>query len=252
MFWYVKSRPEIGSKNFTQGSTFAQRGTAIVHRMLLLITLLFLFCATAIAQKTDCDGCTTLRSTPATTVASHGNGIPSQPPFRVTSKLWQLKPQRILIVTMLDRQDRLREQQTLSRNLAEHLRLKTNFDVVEASERVCMESYPLRAGRFNERRLVELGIKYQVDSILYCNVESIDAYHPMRIEIQFVLVHASESIAVASGRRRFSLSDSAVKQAYLRSIDCNGPAPATFMSSPTRLIEFSAAQLAGDLTKLWR
>lgn len=112
--------------------------------------------------------------------------------------------------------------------------------------------YPIRSGQFDERKLVSLGRKYMVDTILYCNIESIDAYSPMRLEIQYLLVNVDQSVSVASGAQRYDLSDTAVEYWYYQSMNADPAVNTTLKNSPTRLIDFSAARLAGDIAGIWK
>lgn len=164
----------------------------------------------------------------------------------------QYKPKRILVVTTLDRQDRLKEQATLVRRITSELRLKGGVDTVESTDRMCEDFFPIRTGTFDEHRLVDLGKKYRVDSILYCNVESIDAYRPMRMEVQFLLVNVEESVALVSGSRLYDLGDANTLKQFFEFMNADPDVGQTLPSSPTRLIDFGASRLAGDLTSLWR
>ena len=177
-------------------------------------------------------------------------GIPQQP-MRISPLAQQLRPDRVLIVTPLDRQDRLKEQVALMRRLATKLRAKSGFDVIEASERVCEETFPIRTGQFDERKLVQLGRKYLVDTVMYCNIESIDAYCPMRLEIQFLLVNVNQSVSIVSGSQRFDLSDKTTESFFYQSIGTDRVIDTTLKNSPSRLIDFGASRVAGDLSRIW-
>ncbi|MCA9140197.1 MAG: hypothetical protein KDB00_25670 [Planctomycetales bacterium] len=177
--------------------------------------------------------------------------LPTQP-IRVSPLAQQLRPNRVLVITPLDRQDRLKEQVTLMRQLATELRGKSGFDVIECSQRACEDMFPIRTGQFDERKLVSLGRQYMADTILYCNIESIDAYSPMRLEIQYLLVNIDQSVSVASGSQRFDLADEAVRHWFYKSMNADPEVDTTLKNSPTRLIEFSASRLAGDITRIWK
>lgn len=174
-----------------------------------------------------------------------------QQPIRVSPLLAQLQPNRILIVRDYDRQDRLKEQQVLADRLATHLRRDSLFDVVECKRCVCDRSSPLRTGRFDERQLLEYANTFGVDSVLYCTVQSIDAYRPMKIEIQFLLININQSVAVASGSLTFDLSDPITEQIYLNQNPIAASHMTSPLSSPSRLIDFAASQFAEQFKSLW-
>ena len=176
----------------------------------------------------------------------------SQQPIRLSPLYGRLRPNRILIVRSLDRQDRLKEQQVLADRLANHLRRASVFDVVECKNCVCDATNPIRTAMFDERRLLHYAGTYGVDSVLYCTVQSIDAYRPMRVELQFVLINIDQSVAVASGSLSFDLADPITEQIYINTFNYGDPHAIAAQSSPSRLIDFAAAQLAGELKSLWR
>ena len=177
--------------------------------------------------------------------------LPEQP-MRLSEWAQQLRPNRVLVVVPLDRQDRLKEQVELKRRLARELRSQAGFDVIEASERVCEDTYPIRTGQFDERKLLDLGKKYLADTVMYCNIESIDAYCPMRVEMQFLMVNVDQSVAIVSGTRQFDLADKNTQTVFYKAMHANPLIDTTLKNSPTRLIEFGAARLAGDLSNIWR
>ena len=172
--------------------------------------------------------------------------------IRTSSLVGQFKPDRILIITTLDRQDRLKEQAVLARELASHLRSKAGFDAVVCHDRMCEDLNPMRTGRFDERKLVDLGQTYSVDSVLYCTVRSIDAYRPMKLEIQFLLVNVDQSVAIASGTQHFDLSNVATEGLFLQSLNADPDIGTMLSNSPTRMIGFGASRLAVNLAALWR
>jgi hypothetical protein len=117
---------------------------------------------------------------------------------------------------------------------------------------MCEDSNPIRTGRFDERKLVDLGQAYSVDTVLYCNVVSIDAYRPMRLEVQFLLVNIDQSVAVASGTQHLDLSDIRTEGLFLQSLNADPDIGTMLSNSPTRMIGFGASRLAGSLAALWR
>ncbi len=177
--------------------------------------------------------------------------MPRQP-MRLSPMASQLRPNRVLIITPLDRKDRLKEQIELKRQLASALRAKSGFDVIEASQRVCEATYPIRTGQFDERKLVKLGQEYLVDTVLYCNVESIDAYCPMQLEIQYLLINVEQSVSVVSGSQRFHLGADVTEQFFFKAMNADPETDVILKNSPSRLIQFGASHLAGDLSRVWK
>ncbi|QDV44120.1 hypothetical protein Enr13x_39820 [Stieleria neptunia] len=173
-------------------------------------------------------------------------------PIRTSPLLGQLKPNRVLIVVPLDRQDRLKEQMALMQDLAGALRAKAGVDVVESPRRVCEACFPIHSGRFDERKLVELGNQYFVDTVLYCNIESIDAYSPMRLEVQFLAINVAQSVAIVSGAHTFDLADPAMSECFFAAMNADPKVDTTLKNSPTRLIDFGASRLAAALAQSWK
>lgn len=197
-------------------------------------------------------GCASQCTCHAEPSSSATSPAPVQPTMRTSHLNQQLKPNRVLVIVPLDRQDRLKEQATLMRGLASSLRAKSNLEVVESPRRVCEETFPIYTGQFDERKLVALGKKYRVDTVLYCNIESIDAYCPMRLEIQFLAVSVDQSVAILSGTRHFDLANPSMLKSFFDSYGADPETDINLKNSPTRLIDFSAAHLAGDLTRMWK
>ena len=175
-----------------------------------------------------------------------------QSAIRTSPLIAQLKPDRVLILTSLDRQDRLKEQAVLARELASQLRSQAGFDAVVCRDRVCDDMNPIRTGRFDERTLIELGRTYSVDAVLYCTVQSIEAYRPMKLEIEFLLVNIDQSVAVASGNQQLDLSDIRTEGLFLHSLNADPDIGTMLSNSPTRMIGFGASRLAASLAALWR
>lgn len=173
-------------------------------------------------------------------------------PIRVSPLYRQLRPNRILIVRSLDREDRLKEQQVLVERLANHLRRESLFDIVECKDCICDASNPIRTALFDERKLLHYANTYGVDSVLYCTVQSIDAYRPMNVELQFVLISIDQSVAVASGTLSFDLADPITEQIFINTFNYGDLFATAAQSSPSRLIDFAAAHLAAELKSLWR
>ncbi len=173
-------------------------------------------------------------------------------PVRTSPLLSQLKPNRVLIVVPLDRQDRLKEQLALMRMLATALRQHSRIDVVESPRRICEACFPIHSGQFDERKLVDLGDRFFVDTVLYCNIESIDAYSPMRLEIQFLAVNVAQSVAIVSGAHTFDLADPAMSECFYGAMNADPEINTTLKNSPSRLIDFGATRVAGALTRVWK
>lgn len=172
-------------------------------------------------------------------------------PIRVSPLVGQLRPNRILVITSLDRQDRLKEQQSLRTALTKEIRELSTYDAIESRKCICERVNPIRSGRFDERRLVALSHEYLVDTVIFCQVVSIEAYRPMRLDVAFMMINIDQSVAVASGTLRFDLADPITEKIYHQSISADREDPMTASSSPSRLIEFAAKQMAIQIKSLW-
>jgi hypothetical protein len=172
-------------------------------------------------------------------------------PIRVSPLHVQLRPGRVLIVRSLDRMDRLKEQQVLVDRLAHHLRRQSLFDVVECKDCVCDATSPIRTALFDERQLLYYASTYGVDSVLYCTVQSIDAYRPMNVELQFVLINIDQAVPAASGSLAFDLANPVTEQVFINTFNYGDVQAVAALSSPSRLIDFAAARLAAELKAVW-
>ncbi len=225
MFWFGNS-PQPGGNNVAQ--TFK----------LLALTLLTLAHAlSSSAQKPETEAACELAIDPQ--------------PIRVSPLHAQLRPNRVLIVRSLDRMDRLKEQQILVDRLANHLRRQSLFDVVECKDCICDATNPIRTALFDERKLLDYASTYGVDSVLYCRVQSIDAYRPMNIELQFVLINIDQAVPAASGALTFDLADPLTEQVFINTFSYGDVHAVAALASPSRLIDFAAARLAAEFKSLW-
>ena len=242
---------------------FRRTGLSVVHtfRLRLLATTLILACSIQWSPagpprwwtrcKGDC-GATCHCQQPADSAGKTTAPKCPPQPIRTSPLLGQLKPNRVLIVAPLDGQDRLKEQMALMRTLAGALRSKAGVDVVESPRRFCERCFPIHTGRFDERKLVELGNQHFVDTVLYCNIESIDAYSPMRLEIQFLAINVAQSVAIVSGSHSFDLADPAMSECFFAAMNADPAVDTTLKNSPTRLIDFGATRVAGALAQVWK
>ncbi|OYP35213.1 hypothetical protein CGZ80_12515 [Rhodopirellula sp. MGV] len=200
-----------------------------------------------------CERCGTPTPCPSgACLASHAAKKPvAKPaPLRRSSLLPQMRPNRVLLVTCLDRQDRLHEQTELMHRLAAHLRAMSSVEVVESDHRVCLEHFPIQTGRFDERKLVNLGTRYSADTVIYCEVANIDSYRPMKMEVRFLMISAEQSVALASASRHHDLGTPATRKKFLQSFDEYEHSSESLLRSPNRLIDFSANQLAAEILRL--
>ncbi|WP_149499311.1 hypothetical protein [Roseiconus lacunae] len=196
-----------------------------------------------------CERCGTPKKCTGQCQAKTGrNALPT--PMRRSSLLQQLRPNRILIVTCQDRQDRLHEQSELMRSLANHLRNQSAIEVIECPHRSCLHHFPIQTGRFSEHQLIDLGKRYSADTIIYCEVANIDSYRPMKMELRFLMVSTHQAIALASASRNHDLGHPATRKQFLGTFDPYEHSGETLLRSPSRLIDYSAQQLAAELLRL--
>ena len=186
-------------------------------------------------------------------------GSPTDPACRgntrklVSRHCVDLKPRRVVIVTARNRKDRLREQDEYAKTLANHLRNINCFDVVVAREGICCDHLPTRTGQFDEHELVRLSRRFNADTVLYCEVQQISAYEPMRLQSNVLLVSAAEAVALVSATSTFDLNHPVTRSRYARYVNhrCSNAAVDTFLSSPSQLIDFAASEAAGVLASVW-
>ena len=87
---------------------------------------------------------------------------------------------------------------------------------------------------------------------MYCNIESIDAYCPMKLEIQFLMVNVDQSVAIVSGSNRIDLTDKRAEAIFFQSMGVDPLLDTTLKNSPSRLIDFGAMRVAGDIARVWK
>ncbi|MEM8736437.1 MAG: hypothetical protein AAGG44_19565 [Planctomycetota bacterium] len=172
----------------------------------------------------------------------------------ISPHLWTLAPKRLLIVTPQCRQDRLREHDTYARSLASYLRANGRFDVVVSQEYICENKIPMRSGRFDERDLLRYAQRYNVDTVLFCELPQLSAYEPMNLNATFAIVSIEEAIALVSGSGYFDLRHPAIYQDYanfsMQTSDMHSPA--THPHSPSRFIDYCASKASEGLLALWQ
>ncbi|MCC9602932.1 hypothetical protein LOC67_20475 [Stieleria sp. JC731] len=204
----------------------------------------------SVASAIACEKCGRPTNCP-TGACQTKSPVPNAPtPTRRSSLLGQLRPNRVLIVTCLDRQDRLREQTELMHQLATHLRRQSTVEVVESDHRMCLQHSPMQTGRFDERQLVEMGTRYSADTVIYCEIANIDSYRPMKLELRFLMVSTHQSIALASASRHHDLGHTPTRKQFLSTFDPYEHSAESLLRSPSRLIDFSANKLAAELLRL--
>ena len=177
--------------------------------------------------------------------------IPS--PCLVSSHCAYLQPRRIVIVTTNNRQDRLKEQDLFSKALAKHLRQGQRFDVVISREKMCRDKLPMRRGAFDEQRLLALSRAYNVDAVLFCELEQISAYEPMQLQMSMLLVDVGEAVSLASATTTVDQRPPGMHQAYVifAGQDCDQFTTDTHLNSPSLLIDFAAGLCANGLLSIW-
>lgn len=165
-----------------------------------------------------------------------------------------LQPQRVLIVTTHNRQDRLKENDLLAKSLAKHLRDGAVFDVVISRDKICRDKLPMQSGAFDERKLLQLSAAYHIDTVLFCEIADISAYEPMSMQASLLLVHVPEAVALVSANVSIDLGDAATNGAFHASAGV-GRDPLeleTRSSSPTQLIDYASQSIARGLLSIWR
>jgi hypothetical protein len=164
-----------------------------------------------------------------------------------------LTPRRIVIVTCVDRQDRLKEQQQLAESLATHVAGNRKFSVVVCKTPMCRDHLPMHSGTFDELQLLRLSKKYHADCVLYCDVERIDAYQPMQADLSMLLVHVGEAVALVSAKSSYDLRDPDALKAYRQYINADNPESALSVDqhTPRQFIDFAANHLANGILSLW-
>lgn len=168
--------------------------------------------------------------------------------FKYSSYCGSLSPTRVVIVTAANRMDRLHEQEVFAEAMASSL--GRFVDVVRAEQVICDGVSPLKSGRFDEHQLLRLKHELDADAVLYCDVQQLSAYAPLRIQVSMLLVHIDEAVALVAGTAMLDTKDSQVAEAY-RTFSV-GKSPNEFLDvhdhSPRDFIRFSATVLASQLT----
>ncbi|MGB7345729.1 MAG: hypothetical protein WBD20_16050 [Pirellulaceae bacterium] len=166
-----------------------------------------------------------------------------------------LRPQRIVIVTTQDRQDRLKEQQAFVQSLAHHLGRGRKFDVIVSRDPMCCDRLPMRQGTFDELQLLQISQKYRADCVLYCNLESMSAYAPMQAEMSMLLVNVAESIALVSAKCNYDMRDVDTKQEYLDYVQQPSSDAESALNvsdhTPSQFIDFAAYHFATGILSVW-
>lgn len=132
--------------------------------------------------------------------------------FRYSAYCGRLAPQRVVIVTCANRLDRLKEQDLFAESLANSL--VGHVDVILSHRYACDRTNPLRSGRYDERELLELSEEFNADAVLYCDVEKLHSYTPMKMQVSLVLVHVGEAVALVAGTESIDLTRANAQAEY--------------------------------------
>ncbi len=135
-------------------------------------------------------GCTSTPAPPTIFTFSH---------FRANS-LESAPVRRVLLLPMSNETQFPYVEQEIGDALATELRAAGLFEVVmgaDDAEQPC--AWTLRtSGTFDERQLIELAERYQVDAVLYGSVTNYSPYWPPRVGVNLQLVGTHEAVALAS------------------------------------------------------
>ena len=175
---------------------------------------------------------------------------PPIPPgsFQFSRFVHELTPRRILIFHANNRLDRLREQSVFSEALARQMAIGGKVSVIQSDMTSCNHTSPLITGRYDEQQIAELSRRYNADAILFFDLRDFAAYAPMSMRAQFVLVHAHESVPLASGSVTLDLKDRSLMQRYMQVPQPMGKFGDDIRHhSPRQFIDFSATLIAREL-----
>ena len=156
-----------------------------------------------------------------------------------------------MIITTANRQDRLKEQDRFANSLASQLRASSQYDVVVSRERVCIEKLPMRRGKFDEHDVLAASREYNADTVLYCDVQQISAYEPMRIQTSVLLISAYEAISLVSTTSTLDLKHSATRTRYDTFSQQHCETSTIHLNSPSQFIDFAASEFATGLKSIW-
>src|SRR4051812_38858806 len=136
------------------------------------------------------DGCTTTQA-PLITTFSHfrADGLNAAP------------VRRVLLLPMSNETEFPYVEDEISDALATELRAAGLFEVVRAARETdesCAASCCRSNGTFDERQLIDLAERYQVDGVIFGTVTNYNPYWPPRIGINLQLVGTHEAVTLAS------------------------------------------------------
>ena len=175
-------------------------------------------------------------------------------PFSVTiSDLGHtLRPTRLAIVTTKNRYSRIKEQDLFVTQLAKHLN-NNGFLAFVSPEKLSKAKLPMQSGVFDERELLDLARDHRADAVLYCDVSKLDNSIPMQLQVSAVIVNVDQAVSIVSLTGSFNLSSPITTHQYLYSVVQNKDEfhAETFLSSPSKLIEYVSNRTARRISQCW-
>lgn len=107
----------------------------------------------------------------------------------------RLRPHRVAIITPSNRMHEFHEQDKFAHALKVGLRKHGVFEAIVGAEVPCNLN-AIQSGNFDEQQLVALANQYNVDAILYCDVNHFSAYDPLQASVALSIVDARESVVL--------------------------------------------------------
>ena len=163
-----------------------------------------------------------------------------------------LKPTRLAIVTTKNRYSRIKEQDLFVTQLAKHLN-NNGFFAFVSPHKLSKAKLPMQSGVFDERELLDIARDHRADAVLYCDVSRLDNSIPMQLQVSAVIVNVDQAVSIVSLTGSFNLSSPITTHQYLYSVVQNKDEfhAETFLSSPSKLIEYVSNRTARRISQCW-
>lgn len=170
---------------------------------------------------------------------------------RISRFAKQFQPQRVLVVTRLNSQDRLKEQDVFVRATIANIESCMPLKCFSLAQRLCLDEMPRVCGCFDEEFLVEMHRKHAIDAVLYCEVAKLDAYDSASMSAHLLLVDVRDSVALMEADMSYDMDCNSVRESYRQYF--TGPDVDTqpYYHSPSRFLEFCSRQLIAEVVKQW-
>ncbi len=141
----------------------------------------------------------------------------------------------------------------LSEQIGSALRAAGKYEVVMITEEqlnICRNQV-VTEGRFDERQLAQLARRFNVDGVIYSQLERGNMYGPISADLTCLLVDARESVVISNVSGSWDLSHPADRNRFIQFWELTNN---EFVgldgaeSSPNMVASFVAAEIAAEMT----